>query len=104
VATGDAPNFDMPDDIGDRSDDVAGDPFVAGQHSSTARSVAPDDQQQAWSSALFPAGPKRFDSTSSISPDAGRLQDSGAVIARPMAAPSHDNGLFVRRLPERRPE
>jgi hypothetical protein len=103
LATGDAPNFDMPDDIADRSDDVATKPSVAGQGVSAARSTAPDDRQQAWSSALFPARPKQLDGTSSSSPDADRLQDSSTMSARPMAAPSHDHGLFVRRMPDRRP-
>jgi hypothetical protein len=103
VATGDAPNFDMPDDIGGRSDDVATKPSVAGQGVSAARSAAPDDQQQAWSSALFPARPKQLDSTSSSSPDADRLRESSTMTARPMAVPSHDDRLFVRRMPDRRP-
>jgi hypothetical protein len=55
VARGDAPNFDMSDDLGHRSNDVATEAPVAGQRISTARSVAADDQQQARSSALFPA-------------------------------------------------
>jgi hypothetical protein len=52
----DAPNFDMPDDVGDRSDDAATELSVGGQRFSAARGPAPDDQQQAWSSALFPQG------------------------------------------------
>jgi hypothetical protein len=104
VATGDAPNFEMPDDIGDRSDDVAAKRPVAGEPISTARSVAVGDQLQAWSSALFPARSKQLDGTNSSGADADRLQESSTMTARPVAAPSHDNGLFVRRLPERRPQ
>jgi hypothetical protein len=104
VAKGDAPNFDMADEIGDRSDDVAAEPPVAGQHISTPRSAASDDQQQGWSSALFPARSKQFTTTSSSSPDADRLQESGTLGAHPMAASSHDDGLFVHRSPERRPQ
>jgi hypothetical protein len=104
VAKGDAPNFDMPNDVGDRSDDAVTEHSVAGQHLSTARSTGLDDQQQAWSSALFPARSKQVDGTSSGSPDADRLQESSAMTARPMATPSYDEGLFVRRLPERRPQ
>ena len=104
VTTGDAPNFDLPNDIADRSDDVATKPSVAGQGVSVARSTAPDDQQQAWSSALFPARPKQLDGTSSSSPDADRLQESSTMTAHPDAAPSHDNGLFVRRSAEWRPK
>jgi hypothetical protein len=103
VAKGDAPNFDMPDDIGDRSDNVATEPFVAGQRVSTARSAGPDDQQQGWSSALFPARAKEVAGTRLISADADRLQEGSVTTERPMTAPSHDDGLFVRRSPERRP-
>jgi hypothetical protein len=104
LAKGDAPDFDMPDELGDRSDDVATKPSVAGQGVSAARLTAPDDQQQAWSSALFPARPKQLDGTSSSSPDADRLQEFGTMTAHPDAAPSHDNGLFVRRSAEWRPK
>jgi hypothetical protein len=104
LAKGDAPNFDMPDEIGDRSNDVAAEPPVAGQRSSTPRSAASDDQLQGWSSALFPARSKQFTGTTSSSPDADRLQKSGTSSAYPMAAPAHNDGLFVHRSPERRPE
>ena len=104
VATGDAPNFDIPDDIGDRSDDVATEPSVSGQRTSTARPAAPDDQQQGWSSALFPAKSGQLNATSSSSPDADRPQESSTMTARPMPAPSRDDGLFARRLREWRPQ
>jgi hypothetical protein len=104
LAKGDAPNFDMPEEIGGRSDDLAAEPSIAGQGNSTARSAASDDQQQAWSSALFPARSKQLDGTNSSSADADRLQESSTMTARPMAAQSHDNSLFVHRLPERRPQ
>jgi hypothetical protein len=71
VAKSDAPDFDMPDDVGDCSD------------------------------CKFEAA---LDGTSLISPDADRLLGSITNSARPMAAPSRDDGLFVRRLPERRPQ
>ena len=104
VAKGDAPNFDISDDIGDRSGDVAAEPSVAGQRISTTRSVAPDDQQQGWSSALFPERSKHSDDTNSSSADADRQQDSSTMSARPKAVPPHDNRLFVRRLPDWRPQ
>jgi hypothetical protein len=105
VATGDAPNFDMPDEIENRSADGAAEAPVARQRISTARSAASDDQQQAWSSALFPAArSKQLDGTNSSIADADRLQKSSTMIARPMAAQSRDNGLFVHRLPGRRPQ
>jgi hypothetical protein len=101
VATGDAPNFDMPDDIGDRSNDVATKP--ADHRPSTARSAVRDDKEEGWSSALFPARSKQLDGTSPGSAGADRLQESSTMTARPLAAPLHDNDLFVRRLPDRRP-
>jgi hypothetical protein len=104
VAKGDAPNFDMPDEIGDRSNNVAAEPPGAGHRSSMPRSAAPDDQQQGWWSALFPARSKQLTSTSSSSPDADRLQESGTPSVHPMAASSHDDSLFVPRSPERRPQ
>jgi hypothetical protein len=104
AATGDAPNFDMPDDIGHHPDGVAAAPSVAGQRTSTARSAAPDDQQQDLSSALFPARWGQFDATRSSSPDADWPQESSTMTARLIAMPSHDDRLFVRRLPERRPQ
>ena len=102
AATGDAPNFDMPDDIGDRSGEVGTEAPTAGQHISTARPIAVDDQQQGWSSALFPARSKQFNPAGSSSRDADRLQVPNTLSAHPMTAPVSDDGLFVRRLPERR--
>jgi hypothetical protein len=102
VAKGDAPNFDMPDEIDGRSDDVANEPIATGQRASAAIQSAPDEQQRGWSSALFPARAKQFTGTSSSNPDAGGLQESSGFSAPPMTAPSHDDGLFVRRSPERR--
>jgi hypothetical protein len=104
VAKGDAPDFDMPDDIGERSNDAVTELPVDRQRISTAHSIALDDQQQAWSSALFPARSKQRDGTHSSSPDANRPQESSKLSARGMTAPSHDDGLFVHRLPERRPQ
>jgi hypothetical protein len=101
AATDDAPNFDMPDDIGHLSDGVAA---VAGQRTSTARSAAPDDQQQGWSGALFLAGSRQLSASSSSGPDADRPHEPRTMTARPMRTPSHDDGLFVRRLPERKPQ
>jgi hypothetical protein len=103
VAKGDAPDFDMPDEFDERLDAAASKLPVSGQRISTERSAAANDQLQAWSSALFPARAKQVEGTSSSRPDADRLQRSSALSEGPMTAPSHDDGLFVRRLPERRP-
>ena len=104
AAKGDAPDFDMPDRIDGPLDAAGSELSVSGQHDSAGRPAAADDQLQAWSSALFPAKAKQVDGTSSISPDADRLQESSVVSERPMTAPSQDDGLFVRRSPERRPQ
>jgi len=47
VATGDAPNFDMPDELPTAGMTSQPIPLVAGQGVSTAHSTAPDDQPQA---------------------------------------------------------
>jgi hypothetical protein len=103
AAKGDAPDFDMPDGIDGPLDAAASELPVSGPRASAERPAAAD-QLRAWSSALFPAKAKQVNGTSASSPDAGRLQESGVVSERPMMAPSHDDGLFVRRSPERRPQ
>jgi hypothetical protein len=60
VAKGDAPNFDMPNDSYVASGDLAPEAVVAGQGAVTAPPHTADDQQQGWSSALFPARSQRF--------------------------------------------
>jgi hypothetical protein len=104
AAKGDAPDFEMPGEIGGRLDAAASELPVSGQPSSNQRSGAADDQRQAWSSALFPVGTKQVDRTISSSPGADRLQEPSAVTVRPMTPPSQHYGLFVRRLPERGPQ
>jgi hypothetical protein len=108
AANGDAPNFGMPDTTDVRLGELVPEARVAGQHASTASPGAPDDQQRGWSSALFPPRSKPFGrvstSTSSSTPDADRLQESSELSAPATTARSPDDGLFVRRLPERRPQ
>jgi hypothetical protein len=105
-AKGDAPNFDMPDDIDDRSSDVAREPSVAGKRVSTVSPAAPDDQQQGWSSALFPTRSQQLGrvstGTNSNAPDAARMQESSEFSAHLITPGSRNDGLFVRRSPERR--
>jgi hypothetical protein len=104
----DAPNFDMPDSTDVGSGELVPEARVAGQHASTASPGAPDDQQRGWSSALFPPRSKQFGrvstGTSSSTPDADRLQESSELSPPATTARSPDDGLFVRRLPERRPQ
>jgi hypothetical protein len=102
AAKGDAPNFDMPDEVDDRSKGITTEPPVSGERISTVPSSALDDRQQGRSSALFPARPKQFTGTSSSSPAADQLQESSTSSVHPMAAPSHDDSLFVPRSPGRR--
>jgi hypothetical protein len=108
AANGDAPNFDMLDSSDVGSVELVPEARVAGQHASTASPGAPDDQQRGWSSALFPPRSKQFGrlstSTSPSTPDADRLQESSKLGAPATTARSPDDGLFVRRLPERRPQ
>ena len=54
AAKGDAPNFDMPDEIDDRSDDAVTEFSLGGQRMSTDRLTALDDQQQACRAHCFP--------------------------------------------------
>jgi hypothetical protein len=108
AANGDAPNFDMPDSTDVRSGEFVPQARLAGQHAPATSPGAPDDQQRGWSSALFPPRSKPSGrvstSTSSITPDADRLQESSELGAHPTITRSPDDGLFVRRLPERRPQ
>jgi hypothetical protein len=108
VAKGDAPNFDMPDDSHVGSKEVAPEAALAGQRAVTTRPITLDDQQQGWSSPLFPARSQQFGrlstSKSSNGPDADRLQESSEFSAHPMTPGLRDDSLFVRRLPERRPQ
>jgi hypothetical protein len=108
MVKGDAPNFDMPGDGYLASGDAAPEVARTGQRTFTTPAVTLDDQQQAWSSALFPARSQQFGrlstSKSSNGPDADRLQESSEFSAHPMTPGLRDDSLFVRRLPERRPQ
>jgi hypothetical protein len=108
VAKGDAPNFDMPNDSYVASGDTAAEAALAGQGAVTAPPHTADDQQQGWSSALFPARSQQFGrlstSKSSNGPDAVRLQESSEFIAHPTTPGLREESLFVRRLPEGRPQ
>src|SRR5579864_1023407 len=105
VAKGDAPNFDMPDDSHVASGDVTPEAARTGQRTFTTPPVTLDDQQQAWSSALFPARSQQFGRVSTTTnlndPDASRSQESSEFTVHPMTPGLRDDRLFVRRLPER---
>ena len=108
VAKGDAPNFDMPNDSYVASGDIAPAAALAGHGAVTTPPNTADDQQQGWSSALFPARSQQFGrlsaNRSSNGPDADRLQETSEFSAHPMTPGLRDDSLFVRRLPERRPQ
>jgi hypothetical protein len=108
AANGDAPNFDMPDSTDVGLAELVPEARVAGQPASTASPGAPNDRQQGWSSALFPPRSKPFGgnatSISSSNRDADRLQESRELSAHPTTPGLRDDGLFVPRLPERRPQ
>jgi hypothetical protein len=108
LAKGDAPNFDMPNDSYVASGNVAPEAAVAGEGAFMTPPNTLDDQQQGWSSALFPAKSQQFGrvstNKSSNGLDADRLQESGKFSAHPMTPELRDDSLFVRRLPERRPQ
>ena len=59
VAKGDAPNFDMSDDIELNSLEVASKPHAI----SDEPAIALDERERGWSSGLFPPNPKLSDST-----------------------------------------
>jgi Transglycosylase SLT domain len=108
AANGDAPNFDMPDTTDVGSGELLPEALAADQHVSRSSPGAPDDVQRGWSSALFPSRSKPFGgpatSASSSTADADRLQESSELSAHPTTPGLRDDGLFVRRLPERRPQ
>jgi Transglycosylase SLT domain len=108
AANGDAPNFDMTDDTDVGTGEFVPEARDTRQHPSTLSPRAPDDQQRGWSSALFPPRSQQLGrvatGTSSSTQDADRLQESSELSAPATAARSPDDGLFVRRLPERRPQ
>jgi hypothetical protein len=108
AAKGDAPNFDMPDDSYVASGDAVPEAALAGQRAVTTAPVTPGDQEQGWSSALFPARSDQFGrvstSKNSNGRDASRLQESSEFTAHPTTPELRDDDLFVRRLPGRRPQ
>jgi hypothetical protein len=104
AAKGDAPDFDMPGKIEAPLDAAASELPGSGQRDSAERPAAAGNQLQAWSSGLFPTKARQVNGTNLIGPDAARLQESGTVSEHRMTAASHDDGLFVRRSSERRPQ
>ncbi len=108
VAKGDPPNFDMSDEPdGGMSDERPKTP-AAVEAAPPASSVATDEQQQGWSSRLFPARSQHLrrvrTSPNSNSPDADRVQETSELSAHPTITQSRAESLFPHRLPELRPQ
>jgi hypothetical protein len=89
VAKDDARNFDMPDDSHIGSGEVAPEAAVAGPRAFTTPPNTLDDQQQGWSSALFPARSQQFGRVSTNKSSNSRVRidckssASSARIRRP---------------------
>jgi hypothetical protein len=108
VAKGDAPDFDMPKDINFDFADVGAAVPPPSLDATAPPTIAPDDRQRGWSSALFPARPQQLDrpstnaSVSHSRPE--ELQAFDAQSARPPTAIVQTDGLFVPRSPQRSPQ
>jgi hypothetical protein len=102
AANGDAPNFDMTDNTDIGSGELVPEALVADDHASASSPRAPDDQQQGWSSALFPTRSKPFGhvstSAGSSSPNADRPQESSKLSAHPRTQRMRDDGLFRAQI------
>jgi len=110
AAKGDAPNFDMPDEPnGGVSDDRSRLGLsVAAEPAPPPSTVATDEQQQGWSSGLFPPRSQHLvrvpAGTNSSSPDADRVQETSELSAHPTTTQSRAESLFVHRSPELSPQ
>jgi len=67
VVKNDAPHFGMPADTSLNFGDIGSTTLPALHDAATAPTITPDDQQRAWSSALFPVKSRQFDGSSSDS-------------------------------------
>jgi hypothetical protein len=107
VANNDAPDFEMPTQARIDGADI-GSPLEPLFHDIVAAPPpASDDRERGWSSALFPAKSRLFDTSSrddSISDrPAVDAQKSDVPSARPTPTPPPADGLFVPRSTQRSP-
>jgi hypothetical protein len=107
VAKEDAPNFDMPKDIGIESTDVASGAAPAHPQAAPATSAASSEhRERGWSSALFPAKPQQTDSAStgarSDNPRAEQAPFSDTINALSATVKSPADSLFAPRSSGRR--
>jgi hypothetical protein len=108
VATNDAPNFDMPKETGIEVRDALLDlPVAPPATPPSPTDRASDDNDRAWSSALFPAKPERSDSSSNPSsvdaPAAQKPQSRRQQNVESSGTNAMSNSLFVPRSPSREP-
>jgi hypothetical protein len=106
VANGDAPDFDMPGDIGLAFRDVVLDLDAPDVPSSPPLSVV-DDRERGWSSGLFPvpraSSGDPFERRSVAGPAAGSVQRDRKPDVGPRADNPPAEGLFVARSSRRQP-
>jgi hypothetical protein len=108
VAKGDAPNFDMPNDINVELLDIASEAPAPSNDSLLGSVSASEERKRAGSSALFPSNPFQPASEPNDGPRDGRtaqdMQSSRASNAPPSTANSAIDSLFARRSSDRRPQ
>jgi len=105
VAKNDAPDFEMPADTSLNVADTGSATQPSLRDTTAAPHIAPDDQQRAWSSALFPVKSRQFDRPSSDSSTTAQratdVQRPDAENAGPPATMPHADGLFMPRSAQR---
>jgi hypothetical protein len=108
VASGDAPDFDMPKDTGLAFRDVVLDLDAPASDVPSSRSLsAADDRERGWSSGLFPlpraSSGDPFERRSVADPAAGSVQRDRKPDVGPRADNPPADGLFVARSSRREP-
>jgi hypothetical protein len=108
VAKGDAPNFDLPNDINVELLDIASEAPPPSNDSPVGSGFEPDERKRGWSSALFSSNPHQPASQPNDAPSdrsaVEETQSSRASNASPSTAKSAVDGLFVSKSPDRRPQ
>jgi hypothetical protein len=107
VAKNDAPDFEMPRNASFDFPDVDSATQPALHDTANVPTLAPDDRQRGWSSALFPAKSQQFEMPS-VNGSASHIgaadaQKFDAPNARPPNVTPHTDGLFLPRSTQRRP-
>jgi type IV secretion system protein VirB1 len=93
VAKGDAPNFDMPNDINVELLDIASEVPPRSNDSLVGSGSSSEEHKRAWSSGLFPSNPLQPASEPNQGPNDGRtaqdMQSSSVSNAAPSTASQH---------------